>query len=124
MIAENRRRRRERAATELDPRWAAVVARDAQADDTFFYAVRTTGVYCRPSCPSRRAHPENVAFYGSCDAAEQAGFRPCKRCRPRGPSLADRRSGLVARICEFIQHAERSPSLAELAERAGMSPYH
>jgi AraC family transcriptional regulator, regulatory protein of adaptative response / methylated-DNA-[protein]-cysteine methyltransferase len=124
MIQAHRLQRRERADTAQDPRWAAVVARDAQADDRFLYAVRTTGVYCRPSCPSRRAHPENVTFYGSCDEAEHAGFRPCKRCRPRGPSLADRRSGLVARICEFIEHAERTPSLAELSERAGMSPYH
>jgi len=124
MTREHRLQGREREVIALDPRWAAVVARDAQADETFLYAVRTTGVYCRPSCPSRRAHPENVTFYSSCDAAEQAGFRPCKRCRPRGPSLADRRSATVARICEFIQHAERTPNLAELAARAGMSPYH
>jgi AraC family transcriptional regulator of adaptative response/methylated-DNA-[protein]-cysteine methyltransferase len=108
----------------LDPRWAAVLARDAQADDTFLYAVRTTGVYCRPSCPSRRANPKNVTFYGTCDAAEQAGFRPCRRCQPRGASLSDRRAATVASICEFIQHAEQLPRLAELAERAGMSPYH
>jgi AraC family transcriptional regulator of adaptative response/methylated-DNA-[protein]-cysteine methyltransferase len=112
------------ASTAQDPRWAAVLARDSNADDTFCYAVRTTGVYCRPSCPSRRANPENVTFYGSCDAAEQAGFRPCKRCRPRGPSLADRRSATVAQICEFIRHSDGTPRLAELARRAGMSPYH
>src|ERR1700704_1662016 len=92
--------------TAMDPRWAAVLARDAQADDTFLYAVRTTGVYCRPSCPSRRANPKNVTFFSSCEAAERAGFRPCRRCQPSGASLTDRRAATVARICEFIQHAE------------------
>lgn len=111
------------AATTADPRWAAVVARD-EADGSFFYAVRTTGVYCRPSCPSRRARPENVSFYGSCEAAEQAGFRPCKRCRPRGPSLSERRTATVARICEELKNAAPPPSLSELAARAGLSPYH
>jgi AraC family transcriptional regulator of adaptative response/methylated-DNA-[protein]-cysteine methyltransferase len=110
--------------TAQDPRWAAVRARDPQADDTFYYAVRTTGVYCRPSCPSRHAKPENVSFYASCEAAEQAGFRACKRCRPRSPSLTERRSAVVAQICEYIRHAERTPRLAELAQRAGLSPYH
>jgi AraC family transcriptional regulator, regulatory protein of adaptative response / methylated-DNA-[protein]-cysteine methyltransferase len=124
MSAENRSPGREPRSTAQDPRWAAVRARDPEADDTFFYAVRTTGVYCRPSCPSRHAKPENVSFYDSCEAAEQAGFRACKRCRPRGPSLADRRSAAVARICNYIQHTEHAPRLAELAERAGMSPYH
>ncbi|GHD56551.1 methylated-DNA--[protein]-cysteine S-methyltransferase [Jeongeupia chitinilytica] len=67
-------------ATQSDPRWAAVLARDREA--TFYYSVATTGVYCRPSCGAR-PKPENVAFHASCDAAEAAGFRPCKRCRPR-----------------------------------------
>ncbi len=115
---------RKLATAGADSRWAAVLARDAQADDTFFYAVRTTGVYCRPSCPSRRANPKNVAFFDSCEAAEQAGFRPCKRCQPRAASLTDRRAATVARICEFIQQAEQPPRLSELAERAGMSAYH
>ncbi|WP_428242051.1 bifunctional transcriptional activator/DNA repair enzyme AdaA [Gynuella sp.] len=65
-----------------DPRWAQVVTRDSHADGQFVYSVRTTGIYCRPSCPSRRAKPENVTFYSSPEAAEQAGYRPCKRCRP------------------------------------------
>ncbi|WP_432732453.1 hypothetical protein R0381_002482 [Jeongeupia wiesaeckerbachi] len=68
------------AVTEADPRWAAVVARSRDA--AFYYAVASTGVYCRPSCGAR-AKPENVSFHASCDAAEAAGFRPCKRCRPR-----------------------------------------
>jgi AraC family transcriptional regulator of adaptative response/methylated-DNA-[protein]-cysteine methyltransferase len=68
---------------EPDPRWDAVVARNAGFDGKFVYAVKTTGVYCRPSCPSRQAKPENVAFYASGDEAAQAGFRACKRCRPQ-----------------------------------------
>jgi AraC family transcriptional regulator, regulatory protein of adaptative response / methylated-DNA-[protein]-cysteine methyltransferase len=115
---------RETDGASRDPRWAALARRDAQADDTFFYGVRTTGVYCRPSCPSRRAKPANVSFYDSCEAAERAGFRACKRCRPRELPLADRRAATVARICEFIQRAAETPGLAVLARRAGMSPYH
>jgi AraC family transcriptional regulator of adaptative response/methylated-DNA-[protein]-cysteine methyltransferase len=67
---------------ETDPHWDAVLARNAGFDGKFVYAVKTTGVYCRPSCPSRRAKPENVAFYATGDEAAQAGFRACKRCRP------------------------------------------
>ena len=70
------------AETVSDPRWAAVVARDPAADGTFFYSVKTTGVYCRPSCAARTANPENVAFHRTAADAERAGFRPCKRCKP------------------------------------------
>lgn len=63
-------------------RWAALAARDAAADGAFFYSVRTTGVYCRPSCAARPARPENVAFHATTEDAEAAGFRPCKRCKP------------------------------------------
>jgi AraC family transcriptional regulator, regulatory protein of adaptative response / methylated-DNA-[protein]-cysteine methyltransferase len=69
--------------TEIDPRWAAVVARNPRFDGKFVHAVRTTGVYCRPTCPSRRAKPANVAFYDTCDDAARTGFRACKRCRPQ-----------------------------------------
>src|SRR3954469_10142994 len=102
-----------RPATAQDPRWAALIARDAAADGTFFYAVRTTGVYCRPSCASRRAKPENVSFYSDCDAAERAGFRPCKRCQPRQASLEERRASTVARICELIRHSEQTLPLSD-----------
>jgi len=68
---------------ETDPRWDAVIARNAGFDGKFVYAVKTTGVFCRPSCPSRRAKPENVAFYATGDEAVQAGFRACKRCGPQ-----------------------------------------
>ncbi len=112
------------APTAQDPRWAAVLARDATHDEKFYFAVRTTGVYCRPSCPSRRAKPENVQFYSSCDEAERGGYRACKRCQPRGAALSDRRAATVAQICEYIKGCEHSPSLSELAQRALMSPYH
>ena len=107
-----------------DPRWRAVVARDAGADGSFFYAVKTTGVYCRPSCGARPARPENVEFHPTTAAAEQAGFRACKRCKPDQPSLAEQQAGQVAELCRFIQSADQAPSLEELASRAGLSVYH
>ena len=112
------------AATVSDPRWAAVVARDPEADGTFFYSVRTTGVYCRASCGARTAKPENVAFHLSAQDAERAGFRPCKRCRPDQPSLAEQHAAKVAELCRFIENADEPPTLHALAERAGMSSYH
>ena len=112
------------AATVSDPRWAAVVARDRDADGTFFYSVRTTGVYCRPSCAARPARPKNVAFHASAADAERAGFRPCKRCRPTEAPLAEQQAASVAELCRFIESAEQPPTLDELAVRAGLSPYH
>src|SRR5512134_1126348 len=112
------------AATVSDPRWAAIVARDPAADGIFFYSVKTTGVYCRPSCAARAARPENVAFHLTASDAERAGFRPCKRCRPDRASPAEERAAAVARLCRCIEGAERPPSLAELAERAGLSAHH
>jgi AraC family transcriptional regulator of adaptative response/methylated-DNA-[protein]-cysteine methyltransferase len=107
-----------------DPRWAAVLARDPASDGRFVYAVRSTGIYCRPTCPSRRAHPENVAFYPDPAAAEQAGFRPCRRCRPDGPSPALRQAATIADLCRHIESAEQPPTLDQLAARAGLSAYH
>ncbi|MDH3282437.1 MAG: bifunctional DNA-binding transcriptional regulator/O6-methylguanine-DNA methyltransferase Ada [Gammaproteobacteria bacterium] len=113
------------AATMIhDPRWAAVVARDAQADGTFFYAVKTTGVYCRPSCTARRAKPENVVFHRTIADAERAGFRPCRRCKPDQPSLAEQYAARVTTLCRFIEEAERVLTLRELAGYVGLSPYH
>ena len=112
------------ARTQSDPRWAAVVARDAHADGTFFYSVRTTGVYCRPSCAARVARPENVAFHASAHDAERAGFRPCKRCRPDRLSPSQEQAALVATLCRFIEAADHAPTLAELATRAGLSAHH
>jgi AraC family transcriptional regulator, regulatory protein of adaptative response / methylated-DNA-[protein]-cysteine methyltransferase len=105
-------------------RWQAVTAKDKNADGRFFFSVRTTGVYCRPSCPARPARRENVAFHSSCDAAEAAGFRACKRCRPRQASQSERDAGLVARACEMIRTAEQPPQLARLAAALGISPFH
>jgi AraC family transcriptional regulator of adaptative response/methylated-DNA-[protein]-cysteine methyltransferase len=110
--------------TEDDPRWAAVLARDPNADGKFFFSVRTTGVYCRPSCPSRHARPENVMFHGTRADAERAGFRPCKRCKPDQPSLAEQHATMVTKICRFIEKAEETPHLEQLARQAGMSPFH
>jgi AraC family transcriptional regulator of adaptative response/methylated-DNA-[protein]-cysteine methyltransferase len=107
-----------------DPRWAAVRTRDSKADGKFFYAVKTTGVYCRPSCPSRLAKPENVAFHATQASAERAGFRPCKRCKPEQPSLAARHAATVAKICRRIESVDTAPSLAALAHEADMSAYH
>jgi AraC family transcriptional regulator, regulatory protein of adaptative response / methylated-DNA-[protein]-cysteine methyltransferase len=112
------------AAVEGDPRWASVRARDARADDTFFYSVKTTGVYCRPSCAARPARPENVAFHATRAEAEQAGFRPCKRCKPDQPPLAERQAAQVAALCRLIERAEETPSLEQLASHAGLSVFY
>ena len=109
-------------ATDQDPRWARVVARDRSADGTFWYSVTTTGIYCRPSCPSRTANPKNVRFHGSIADAETAGFRACKRCKPDQPSSDAQNAETVARICRLIEQAEEIPPLAELAKAAGLSP--
>jgi AraC family transcriptional regulator of adaptative response/methylated-DNA-[protein]-cysteine methyltransferase len=110
--------------TLTDPRWVAVVARDPKADGQFFYSVKTTGVYCRPSCASRLARPENVAFHATSGAAERAGFRPCKRCKPNQAPLAAQQAATVARVCRRIESATTLPNLASLAREAHMSPYH
>lgn len=112
------------AATLKDPRWEAVITRSADADGTFFYAVTTTGVYCRPSCGARLARPENVRFFGSREDAEKAGFRPCKRCKPGKPSLAEEYAGKVTAACRIIAQSEAAPGLDDLAKRVGMSAYH
>src|SRR5262245_2190469 len=91
-----------------DPRWRAVERRDRAADGTFVYSVRTTGVYCRPSCAARLPRRENVAFHASCAEAERAGFRPCKRCRPNEPALADQQAAAVAAVCRLIEEAEET----------------
>jgi AraC family transcriptional regulator, regulatory protein of adaptative response / methylated-DNA-[protein]-cysteine methyltransferase len=112
------------AATENDPRWATVVARDVKSDDSFWYSVVTTGVYCRPSCAARLPRPENVHFYRSRAEAEAAGFRPCKRCKPDQPSLPEQHAVQVTVACRQIETSESAPSLESLANGAGMSPFH
>ncbi|MEZ5651139.1 MAG: bifunctional DNA-binding transcriptional regulator/O6-methylguanine-DNA methyltransferase Ada [Burkholderiaceae bacterium] len=105
-------------------RLAAVRARDPAADGRFVYAVTTTGVYCRPSCGSRPARVENMRFFAGPEPAEQAGFRPCKRCHPQ-IALADagERRRIVA-ACRLIEGAPSAPSLAELAANAGLGEHH
>jgi AraC family transcriptional regulator of adaptative response/methylated-DNA-[protein]-cysteine methyltransferase len=112
------------SATKNDPRWQAVVDRDRAADGTFYYSVRTTGVYCRPSCAARMPRPENVQFYRTIEDAERAGFRACKRCKPGGPSLSEENAALVAKVCRLIEKAETPPTLETLAKFAGMSVFH
>ncbi|ANJ68364.1 6-O-methylguanine DNA methyltransferase [Halothiobacillus diazotrophicus] len=107
-----------------DPRWLAVRARDPAAEGQFFYAVRTTGVYCRPTCGARTPRPENVTFYPTPQAAEQAGFRPCKRCKPDQPPRAQREAARVAELCRFIEQSADLPNLDQLARHADMSPHH
>lgn len=110
------------AATAADPRWARVVARDRAADGEFWYSVATTGVYCRPSCPSRAAHPRNVALHDTLDAARATGCRPCKRCNPDGPSLDTENAAIVAKACRLIEDSDAPLPLAGLADAVGLSP--
>ena len=109
---------------DTDPRWQAIVKRDPASDGQFVYSVKTTGVYCRPSCAARLARPENVAFHADCDAAEAAGFRACLRCKPKDQSLRASQAAMMTQLCRWIEDAETEPSLAQLARRAGLSPYH
>jgi len=112
------------SSTENDRRWSAIVARDAGADGSFWYSVVTTGVYCRPSCGSRRPKPENVRFHATREDAERAGFRACKRCKPDQAGLSEQHAALVTAACRWIEAEEKAPSLAELAKDAGLSPFH
>jgi AraC family transcriptional regulator, regulatory protein of adaptative response / methylated-DNA-[protein]-cysteine methyltransferase len=104
--------------------WQALVERDPAYDGRFVYSVKSTGVYCRPNCPSRLAKRENVAFHTSCAEAEAAGFRPCQRCRPNEASQAEHYASLVADACRRIEEAEELPTLEGLATAAGISPFH
>lgn len=105
-------------------RWAAVSKRDRAADGQFFYSVRTTGVYCRPSCAARLARRDNVAFHASTADAERAGFRPCKRCKPDQPALVEQYAAKVADACRLIENSDETPNLDALAQAAGLSRYH
>jgi AraC family transcriptional regulator of adaptative response/methylated-DNA-[protein]-cysteine methyltransferase len=107
-----------------EQRWAAVRQRDGGADGVFWYSVRSTGVYCRPSCGARPALRKNVAFHDSREAAEQAGFRPCLRCKPDQPPLAERQAAIVAQACRLIDEAEQAPDLDALAAAVGVSRFH
>lgn len=107
--------------TTADTRWQAVLARDATADGRFYYAVRTTGVYCRPSCPARRPRREHVAFFYTPEAAEEAGFRACRRCAPRAVRPDQQ---VVARVQALLEANDPPPVLAALGRAVGLSPSH
>jgi AraC family transcriptional regulator of adaptative response/methylated-DNA-[protein]-cysteine methyltransferase len=109
------------AAVADDPRWARVVARDRTADGVFWYSVMTTGIYCRPACPSRTANPKNVRLHDTLDAAKATGFRPCKRCNPDGQSMDSENVAIVARACRLIEASEDQPCLTDLAAAVGRS---
>ena len=110
--------------TERDPRWAKVVARDRTAEGEFFLSVATTGVYCRPGCAARLPNPKNVRFHLTTADAEKAGFRPCKRCKPDQPPLAEQYAATIAAACRTIEAADDAPTLAQLAQTAGLSTFH
>ncbi len=107
-----------------DQRWDAVVGRVVQDQPDFLYAVKTTGVFCRPSCPSRPPNRENVVFFEDVEAAERAGYRACKRCKPNEATPRPVGLDAVVRACQWIDRAGRPPSLRELAWVVGLSPYH
>jgi len=104
--------------------WDAVLSRNSAMDGRFYYSVSTTGVYCKPSCPSRTAKRAHVSFHASIADAVAMGFRPCQRCKPDQASSLEAHAEVIARVCEFIGQSERLPRLAELAMMANMSRYH
>ena len=108
-----------------DVHWQAVEGRDARFDGVFVYGVRSTGVYCKPSCPSRRPRRQQVEFFPSREAAEVAGFRPCLRCKPREAKATDPQAEMVLRACRSIEGREgEAVSLEELGAELGVSPHH
>lgn len=107
-----------------DDRWATIVRRDPAGDGVFYYSVRSTGVYCRPSCAARLPRRENVRFHPTAADAEQAGFRPCRRCRPNEAPLGARHASDIAKVCRLIEQADQMPTLEALAAAAGMSRFH
>jgi AraC family transcriptional regulator of adaptative response/methylated-DNA-[protein]-cysteine methyltransferase len=105
-----------------DPRWGRVLARDRTADGEFWYSVATTGVYCRPSCPSRTANAKNVQLHDTLESAKATGFRPCRRCNPDGLSIEAENAELIVKACRLIENREEEPSLEQLADAVCLSP--
>jgi AraC family transcriptional regulator of adaptative response/methylated-DNA-[protein]-cysteine methyltransferase len=118
------RRQASSAQLESNARWTALASRDTSLDGTFVYAVTMTGIYCRPACPSKLAKREHVVFFESCEDAEEAGFRACKRCRPTAVSLEKQHAASIAKACCEIENAKEAASLEQLAQSAGMSAFH
>lgn len=115
----------ELAAWDEEQLWRSVLARDMEADGAFVYAVRTTGIYCRPTCPSRRARREHVTFFALPEAAERAGFRACRRCHPEQVTIRDPQVEVVRRVCRaIVANPEELPTLASLSADVGLSPFH
>lgn len=110
-------------ATIDDPRWSRVLARDPSADSLFWYSVVTTGIYCRPSCPSRHASPEHVRFHDTPEDARASGCRPCARCNPDGESPLQQQAALVTAACRLLD-ADNTLPLARLAAQIGLSASH
>ena len=102
------------------PSWPAT----PPSTGSFVTAVETTGIYCRPSCPAKRPNRANVRFYATAEEAERAGFRPCKRCKPGAPSLAEQHADKVRAACRLIETPDQTPKLDDLADAVGLSPYH
>ncbi len=107
--------------TELQNKWEQVIARDARQDGRFVFAVRTTGIYCRPSCPSRRPRRDSVEFYTNPNEAERAGYRACLRCKP---TQISKQAQDVARARQILDNVEGIVTLADLSKRVGVSPFH
>src|SRR5215472_3123199 len=105
-----------------DERWNLVLARDANADGQFVYAVKSTGVFCRPTCPSRRPRRENVEFFDTPSLAQESGYRPCRRCVPTRPNL---QLQMVEAACRYIEdHLDSRVTLDTLARYVGVSPFY
>jgi AraC family transcriptional regulator, regulatory protein of adaptative response / methylated-DNA-[protein]-cysteine methyltransferase len=117
-------RARPRRFASESARWAACVARDRSADGQFVFGVRTTGIFCRPSCAARRPQRANVCFYEDAAAALRAGLRPCRRCEPEGDGPGERDAARVARICRLLEHSAAPLPLTTLARHASLSPFH
>lgn len=123
MLSTTRTRNPEHLQMRDDERWQAVQRRDTSNDGAFVYAVRSTGIYCRPSCPARRPRPENVSFFADPAAAERAGFRACRRCRPRAEATPG--AALVTRAITWLDaHLDERVTLSRLAAAIGVSPGH
>jgi AraC family transcriptional regulator, regulatory protein of adaptative response / methylated-DNA-[protein]-cysteine methyltransferase len=112
-------------SSEENNAWQAVLGRDRRYDGLFVYAVRSTGIYCRPSCPSRRPKPELVEFFEQPKAAESAGYRSCRRCRPTENGAHAALPQAITKVCRFLDEAsEEVPKLEQMAELVNMSPFH
>ena len=116
---------REEHSLQSDELWQATLSRDQRYDGQFVFAVSSTGIYCRPSCPARRPNRERVRFFSVPEAAEQAGYRACKRCKPKSARILDPQLDLVRRVCRYLDENDSEViTLATLAEQNGVSPFH